>query len=63
MLLNVFFFGAGSGGGADTGGSGGEGSGGDSALMSAVLGIDAAEGDHPWIRRPLESIPTPVDAS
>lgn len=37
--------------------------GGDSALLSAVLGVDSTVEDHPWIRRPLESIPSPSDAS
>jgi hypothetical protein len=42
---------------------GGGGGGGDSALMSAVLGVDSPENDRRWIRRPLEPIPSPADAS
>ena len=44
-------------------GGGHEGSAGDSALMSAVLGVDEPKDDRRWVRRPLESIPSPVDAS
>ena len=40
-----------------------EGSAGDSALMSAVLGFDQQKDDRRWVRRPLESIPSPVEAS
>lgn len=48
---------------SSAGAAGHEGSAGDSALMSAVLGFDQPKDDRRWVRRPLESIPSPVEAS